>query len=207
MAESDELLIQVQRIARVSEQDFFRPFDPSFADLLHEDPARTVRPRGKRFDRLLVAVDLSDSSRAALDYALALADGTGASTVMVLHVLGPEHMRESLKKRYPFTPRTTAGPVLLDDSELIDLVAEEREKNYATLQCFVPPVSTACAIQLQVLIGDPFERIVDAAGQARADLLILGTHGRTGLQRVVMGSVAERVVRAAPCAVLTVKEE
>ena len=206
IAETDEPLIQVQRIARVSESDFFRPFDPSFADLLHENPIRTVRPAGKRFERLLVAVDLSDCSRAALDYALSLGVGIGARAIIVLHVLGPESMRQCIKRRYPFTPRTTEGPALLDDSELINLVAEEREKSYATLQCFVPVVSASQRVQLQVLIGDPVERIVEAAEQARADLLIMGTHGRTGLQRVVMGSVAEQVLRAASCAVLAVKE-
>jgi len=70
----------------------------------------------------------------------------------------------------------------------------------------VPSVSTPRRIQLQVLFGDPVERIVEATEQSRVDLLIMGTHGRTGLQRVIMGSVAEQVVRAASCAVLTVKE-
>jgi len=206
IAETDEPLIQVQRIARASERDFFRPLDPSSADLLHEDPAHTVRPVGKRFERLLVAVDLSDCSRAALDYAMALGEGVGARAIMVLHVLGPESMRACIKKRCPFMARSSEGPVLLDDSELINLVAEEREKSYATLQCFVPAVSAPQKVQLQVLIGDPVERIVEAAERVHADLLIMGTHGRTGLQRVVMGSVAEQVLRAASCAVLAVKE-
>lgn len=204
-SDSDHLLVQVQRIARMSEKDFFRPFDPSLAELLHVDGADTART-GVHLDRLLVAVDLSDCSRAALDYATALRERAGVSEFIVLHVLSLESMRASIRKRYPFTPRTTTGPVVFDDSELVDLVAEEREKSYATLQCFVHAASTPSGIELQVLIGDPVECIVAAAEQARADILVMGTHGRTGLQRVVMGSVAERVVRVAPCAVLTVKE-
>ena len=53
--------------------------------------------------------------------------------------------------------------------------------------------------------GTAPESIVEAATEAHADLIVIGTHGRTGLTRLVIGSVAERVVRHAPCAVLTVK--
>jgi nucleotide-binding universal stress UspA family protein len=53
--------------------------------------------------------------------------------------------------------------------------------------------------------GDPAEAILRAARETRCDLILMGTHGRTGLGRLLMGSVAEQVVRKAPCAVLTVK--
>jgi len=53
--------------------------------------------------------------------------------------------------------------------------------------------------------GVPYERIVRAARSKRAGLIVIGTHGRTGLSRVFVGSVAERVVRLAPCPVLTVR--
>jgi len=53
--------------------------------------------------------------------------------------------------------------------------------------------------------GMAAEGIVDAAAESHADLIVIGTHGRTGLTRLVVGSVAERVVRLAPCAVLTIK--
>ena len=204
MAETDELLKQVNRVARVSEQDFYRPFDPSLAALMNVDSAPAASD-ARQLRRVMVAVDMSDCSHAALDYALVLARQTEPRAVFVLHVVGPETMRQSIKKRYPFAPRTTEGPVQLDDRELIDLVAEERERSYASLQCFVPPAAATLRIQLQVLIGDPVACIVEAAGRHKADLLVVGTHGRTGLQRVVMGSVAEQVVRSAPCAVLTVK--
>ncbi len=91
---------------------------------------------------------------------------------------------------------------MLDDAELVAVLAEEREKTYASLQCFVPRTPSARDIALHVLVGHPVARIVESA--ADADLLVMGTHGRTGLQRVVMGSVAEKVVRKAPCPVLTV---
>lgn len=205
MAETDDLLDQVQRIARVSEKDFFRRFDPGFASLLHDGAPAPQTDAVTQLERLLVAVDMSDCSHAALNYALALAKRTSPHAIIVLHVVGPETMRQSIKKRYPFSPRTVDGPIELDDRELIDLVADERERSYATLQCFVPATAAGLRIQLQVVIGDPVTCIVEAAERNGADLLVMGTHGRTGLQRVVMGSVAEKVLRAARCAVLTVK--
>ena len=54
--------------------------------------------------------------------------------------------------------------------------------------------------------GVPFEAIVKVAEEERADLIVIGTHGRSGLNRVLLGSVAERVIRLAPCPVLTVRQ-
>lgn len=61
--------------------------------------------------------------------------------------------------------------------------------------------------QVLMLSGSPAEAIVDAAGRGNADLIIIGSHGRTGLDRLVMGSVAERVIALSPCAVLVVKSK
>ena len=55
-------------------------------------------------------------------------------------------------------------------------------------------------------MGSPARRIVEQAGETRADLIVMGTHGRTGLGHLLLGSVAERVVRTAKCPVLTTRE-
>ncbi len=55
-------------------------------------------------------------------------------------------------------------------------------------------------------VGVPFTEIVKAAEQERADIIVMGTHGRSGLNRLLLGSVAERVIRLAPCPVLTVRQ-
>ena len=55
------------------------------------------------------------------------------------------------------------------------------------------------------MFGQPFQRIVETAVAEDAGLIVMGTHGRTGLERIAVGSVAERVIRLAPCPVLTVK--
>jgi nucleotide-binding universal stress UspA family protein len=60
-------------------------------------------------------------------------------------------------------------------------------------------------VAVEVAVGPPAETIVRVAGELAADLVVMSTHGRTGLQHVLLGSVAEKVVRLAPCAVLTVK--
>ena len=57
-----------------------------------------------------------------------------------------------------------------------------------------------------VLYGVPFQEIVDTAKARQVDLIIMGTHGRTGLLHVLLGSVAEKVVRLAPCSVLVVRQ-
>jgi nucleotide-binding universal stress UspA family protein len=58
----------------------------------------------------------------------------------------------------------------------------------------------------RVQVGVPFEEIVRVAGEERADMIVMGTHGRSGLNRALLGSVAERVIRLAPCPVLTVRQ-
>ncbi len=206
MTETDTLLTQLQRLARKSEREYFRALDPAFARVAHGVSGDKEPDARNPLNRLLVAVDFSDCSRAALSYAIRLGELAGCDAMILVHILSNEKMRESIRQRYPFQPRDTQGPIQLDDSELVEVLAEEREKSYAALQCFVPAASALRRVQLRVLIGDPLARILDAAAETRADTLVLGTHGRTGLQRVVMGSVAERVVRAAPCPVITVKE-
>jgi nucleotide-binding universal stress UspA family protein len=56
-------------------------------------------------------------------------------------------------------------------------------------------------------VGVPWQEIVRAAAEERADMIVMGTHGRTGLERLLLGSVTERVVRGAPCPVLTVRPD
>ena len=60
-------------------------------------------------------------------------------------------------------------------------------------------------VETQVMVGEPFADICQSAAQEQADLIIMGSHGRTGLSHVLLGSVAERVVRHAPCPVLVVR--
>ncbi len=69
----------------------------------------------------------------------------------------------------------------------------------------IRPLNEGIHVRHVLLEGDPAAEIVDYAREANSDLIVMGTHGRTGLERLLMGSVAERVLREAPCSVLVVK--
>lgn len=61
-------------------------------------------------------------------------------------------------------------------------------------------------VQTTVVVGSPFHDICKIAAQSKSDLIVVGSHGRTGLSQVLLGSVAERVVRHAPCPILVVSK-
>jgi len=73
--------------------------------------------------------------------------------------------------------------------------------------CCIKPSDPKTRVQYLLAEGDPATEILRVARETKCDLIVMGTHGRTGLNRLLMGSVAEEVVRKAPCFVLTVKSE
>src|SRR5262245_56730486 len=134
---------------------------------------------------ILVPTDFSAHAEQALEYAVALAAKLGA-TVHLVHALASP---------------PSALQVALTEDILENLVSENRdalEKLAASrrvLATFGEPT---------VEVGDPRDAILDTARALGVDLIVMGTHGRRGLSRVVMGSVAEDVIRRAPCPVLAV---
>ncbi len=141
--------------------------------------------------RILVPIDFSSSSRQALDHAVQLAQALGAS-VEVLHV----------HEASPYVgPDTLAFlPVDLTD----DRWEEMRGELTWELAHFVG-TDRARGLDVTVERGVPGDVIAQVARAHGADLIIMGTHGRTGLSRLVVGSVAETVMRRAPCPVMTVR--
>jgi nucleotide-binding universal stress UspA family protein len=138
-------------------------------------------------NRILCPVDFSDASRAALDHAAALARRYEARLI-ALHVV-------------PLVPSTLTFPPAISAATLepisFDLFRDE-------LRRFVEPVADLVPAETVVTSGDAARTILDQARTADADLLVLGTHGRSGFERLVLGSVAEKVLRRAACPVLTV---
>lgn len=139
---------------------------------------------------ILVATDFSEPSAAALEYGRHFARAFGAT----LHVL---HIAENVIARFG----AEAYPMILPDLQRdVEEAAEKRlaatidDDDRRTLTV-VPVVRTSAV---------PAAAIVEYAAQARVDLIIMGTHGRGAVAHLFVGSVAERVVRAAPCPVLTV---
>jgi len=139
--------------------------------------------------RVLCPVDYSEFSRRALDHATALARWYDAE-LYVLHVV-PLVIPATVA-----APATAVIPVELEP----DGAAAEAE-----LQAFIKPAVDAGVPMTPVIrSGSVIAGIADSAGEKQADLIVIGTHGRSGFERLFLGSTAERVLRTAPCPVLTV---
>lgn len=139
------------------------------------------------FGRLLVPTDFSDPSRRALDYASCFCRQFG-SRVTLIHVLEPV-----------MSPDFKTFPLALDEEKVV----ESARQRLAQLARGRIPEGHLDA--LVVRAGNPFHEIAEAAREMQADLIIIATHGYTGLKRALLGSTAERVVRYAKCPVLAVR--
>lgn len=140
------------------------------------------------FTTIVVPTDFSYASDAALGYARMLAARFGAS----LHLLHVVDEAGSWSEVY------AAIPDIRDR-----LSADAARRLEAMVACLPPPVQATSA----VVCGSPVPTIVKVAESKGADLIVMGTHGRRGMGHLLLGSVAERVVRLAPCPVLTVREQ
>lgn len=133
---------------------------------------------------VLYATDFSDASLPAFQVACALCRNHG-SQLFLLHVLAP--------------PAT-----VLDMGEAF-LAPEERSKNAMRDLRRLKPADAGILIDYLLRQGTPAEEILKTAAERHCDMIVIGTHGRSGLGRVIMGSVAEDVLRRAACPVLTVR--
>ena len=139
---------------------------------------------------ILVPTDFSEASEAAMKYARAFAENFGA-TLHVLHVMEDPFIYAPTSESYvvPIQFYDEMQKVALDRLNKV-LTDADREKFHA---------------KLVTLKGSPFVEIVRYAKTEDIDLIVLGTHGRGPIAHMLLGSVAERVVRKAPCPVLTVR--
>lgn len=156
-------------------------------------PVLTIReapPRPTR--RILVPTDFSETSDAALDYALPLAERLGAS-LQLLHVLDDPFVTEGLSSEAYITEAPPLRTAMLQD-------AQERLAHRA-----IPATPGTVRVETEVLFGHGAKTIAEYAANLDMDLIVMGTHGRTGVAHFLLGSVAERLVRTAPCPVLTVR--
>jgi nucleotide-binding universal stress UspA family protein len=138
--------------------------------------------------RILCPIDFSEFSRGALELAITVARWHDAE-IKALHVL-PVTLPTT-----PLGPLPVAMPFKAEPPD--DQVEQE-------LRTFVrPAVDAGLAVSVRVLVGQAVGVILDEAREWAADLIVLGTHGRSGFERLFLGSVAERVLRRATCPVLT----
>jgi len=147
------------------------------------------------FSKIVAATDFSEDSNLALGYAQELALKFSGDIVL-LHVdqpLAPVMMTPELG------PSMDVGAMGRIAEEQRMLAQKELDKIAGKLR------EAGLKVKVHLKVGSPFLEILHTAQSENADLIVLGTHGRTGLAHVLMGSVAERVVQKAPCPVLTIR--
>jgi nucleotide-binding universal stress UspA family protein len=147
----------------------------------------TAKP-GPEFQRILVPLDFSEPSLSALSLAEAMAKKFGAR-IRLVHVVEPPKIFSEEKPPYGIW-----------DQYVID-VAREKLSGLA-----VEKIDDLIPVDCDIRMGRPHRRICDAALAFNADLIVIATHGRTGLKHLFLGSTAEKVVQHAPCPVLVVRQ-
>jgi len=147
-------------------------------------------PRLLRIRHILVPHDFSDFAEKALRYAVAFARQF-ESKITLLHVCPIPHYPAEIGGLPAIVP-VNEPPI-----DRIQTHLEEYSKRH------IPPEMRQ---HTSVRMGPAYEEICEAARELAVDMIIIATHGRTGLKRALMGSTAERVVRQAPCPVLVVRE-
>jgi nucleotide-binding universal stress UspA family protein len=140
--------------------------------------------------RILVPVDFSEPSTRALMHAIAMAEQFGAS-LDVLHVVPNPYVDDPAGLYLPL-PVTYVNDLMNDARKRLDDLLDSADRQRLRARAIVK-------------VGDPLRQVVEYARGESVDLIVLGTHGRSGVAHLFLGSVAERVVRTAPCPVLTVR--
>lgn len=134
---------------------------------------------------ILFPTDFSTASDAALGHAAALAKQSGAR-LLIVHVEEP--------------------PLAYGGGELYYGLPEPDSERILAMLEDVKPADPGVPYAHRLSMGDPAAEIVRIAADEQAEMIVLGTHGRTGMSRLLMGSVAETIVRRAPCPVLVYRE-
>ncbi len=140
---------------------------------------------------ILVPCDFSAYAEHAFQWALGLAERLGAKVVLVHAAPSFSHLA------YP------ESVYVIDLAKMEEEIIADAEKRLG--EFVAKKGASTVAVEIRAVLGDPFWEICQAAEREHADLIVMGSHGRTGLAHVLLGSVAERVVRHAPCPVLVAR--
>ncbi len=142
----------------------------------------------KKISKILCAVDFSQHSEEVAAYAATFAKTFGAR-IIVVYAAPDLAQYDNLH----VSPTTLEGTL-----EELFIGAEK------SMEAFVPAAFKDMQVQGIVVSGDPAEEIIEIANSSDADMIIMGTHGRKGIERILLGSVAERVVKSSSIPVLTI---
>lgn len=144
----------------------------------------------KEFKTILFANDFAETSEEVFDYALSLAKKYGAR-LLIVHVINePVDLRGFYVPHISF--ENLEKEIVEGAEKMMDKFCRTKVKDFADYET-------------TILSGIPYEEIIKKADETQASLIVMGTHGRRGLDHMLFGSTAERVVRGAGCPVLTVR--
>jgi nucleotide-binding universal stress UspA family protein len=139
--------------------------------------------------KVLCPIDHSDCSKEALKYAVSLAMKDEAK-LLLLHVIDMRSFSEGLD----------AMSKPLPDEETLE------QLRVKLLDCIPEEIRDDMDVEAIVTQGIPFAEIISVAKEKEIDMIVIGSHGRTGISHMMLGSVSEKVIRKAPCPVLTVRQ-
>jgi nucleotide-binding universal stress UspA family protein len=143
-----------------------------------------------KFSTILFANDFSEGSDYAFDYALSLAKQFSAR-LLIVHVINePVDLRGFYVPHISF--ENLEREIAESAEKMMDRFCSEKMAGFASYEKYV-------------ISGVPYEEILKKAAESGANLIVMGTHGRTGVDHLLFGSTAERVVRGAHCPVMTVR--
>jgi len=144
----------------------------------------------KKFNKILYATDLTENSEYAFDYALTLSEEFNAKLI-ILHVIYlPIDLRDFYVPHISF--ETIEHEIEISAEKMLDKFCKKKIKSYENYEKFI-------------VTGIPDIEILKKAEMEKVDLIVIGTHGRVGLDHLLFGSTAEKVVKKAVCPVMTVR--
>jgi nucleotide-binding universal stress UspA family protein len=139
--------------------------------------------------KILFPIDHSDCSKEALKYAVSFAMKDEAK-LYLLHIIDIRSFNDSL----------VAMSQQIPDEETLE------QLRMKLLDCIPEDIRDDMDVEATVIQGIPFAEIISTAKEKEIDMIVIGSHGRTGISHMMLGSVSEKVVRKAPCPVLTVRQ-
>ena len=139
--------------------------------------------------KILCPIDHSDCSKEALKYAVSFAMKDEAK-LLLLHIIDIRSFNDGLE----------AMSIQIPDEETLE------QLRVKLLNCIPEEIRDDMDVEALVVQGIPFAEIIGTAKEKDIDMIVIGSHGRTGISHMMLGSVSEKVVRKAPCPVLTVRQ-